>query len=111
VSTRSLDPRWLAGVMTLGILCVGPEEEVRVDLEGRFELRQELIRLLAAGTPASAVAELIGLPEEAEQLLEGLERAGALQPGQAAPTPQPASIPLAEAVRRSARGEPFRLAT
>ena len=110
MNTRSLDPRWLAGVMTLGILCVGPEAEVRVDVEGRFGLRQELIRLLAAGATAGAVAELIGMTEEAEQLLEGLERAGALRAGPPEPEPEPASIPLAEAIRRSARGEAFRLA-
>ncbi|MBA2420938.1 MAG: YcaO-like family protein [Thermoleophilaceae bacterium] len=111
MSARSLDPRWLAGVMTLGILCVGPEDEVRVDLEGRFEVRKGLVELLAAGATPQAVAALTGVAEEeAAGLLDELESAGALRRGTALSLPELSSLPLAEAIRRSARGEAVRLA-
>ena len=101
----ALDPRWLVGVMTLGIMCVGPDDEVRVDIEARFEVRQKLIELLAEGADAAAVAALLELSEaEAGLLLETLADRGALRPLGESPPSLP-SRAFAEAVRAAVAGE------
>jgi ribosomal protein S12 methylthiotransferase accessory factor len=111
MSAHSLDPGWVAGVMTLGIVVVGPDEEIRVDLEAPFETRRRLVEELAAGTTAQRLGELAELPpSEAEELLAQLAELGALRAGAAEPRPDLPSIPLAAAVLAAAGDEPFRLA-
>ena len=75
----ALGRRWALGVMTLGLMCVGDDEELRIDIEGPFDMRLRLLEALRDGTAADEVAEITGVPEgEAAALLDRLVAAGAL---------------------------------
>lgn len=77
------DPRWLFSVVEDGVVAVGAEQEVEVDLDAPFERRRRLLELLVDGAEPASVADAAQTDRaEAEELLDRLRDVGALtEPG------------------------------
>ena len=78
-SSPRLASHWLAGAVPEGLVVVGPEVVLDVSLPGALAAGERTVPLLARGTTAEELGEAAELERaEVEELLAGLETAGAL---------------------------------
>jgi hypothetical protein len=95
---------WMLGVTPPGIVAVGPNVEIRIDIDATLELRRAIVEAIASGVSIDCLADIADATlGETQELVKLLQSNGAIS--DLPPAALPKGIALAAALREFGAGK------